>query len=43
MLKSNQSKLRWVGVIVLGIMFMGLQGFCRRWCKGGTKPDGCTG
>ena len=25
MLKSNKSKLRWVGVIVLGIMFMGLQ------------------
>jgi hypothetical protein len=27
MLKSNKSKLRWVGVIVLGIMFIGLQGF----------------
>ena len=25
MLKSNKSKLGWVGVIVLGIMFMGLQ------------------
>ena len=27
MLKSNKSKLRWVGVIVCGIMFMGLQVF----------------
>ena len=27
MLKSNKSKLRWIGVIVLGIMFMGLQVF----------------
>ena len=25
MLKSNQSKLRWVGVMVCGIIFMGLQ------------------
>ena len=27
MLKSNKSKLRWVGVVVFGIMFMGLQVF----------------
>ena len=27
MLKSNKSKLRWVGVIVFGIMFIGLQVF----------------
>jgi hypothetical protein len=27
MVKSNKSKLRWVGVIVSGIMFMGLQAF----------------
>ena len=27
MLKNNQSKLRWVGVIVCGIMFIGLQVF----------------